>query len=455
MVYKLKDKLPFLFVCCLLAILSCTSTWIKPVVTIPGIILQVITLCLYLLFAVPIIVKLVSDIKNLKSAAKNWINVVYYLFAVYYFGITVYRFLNGMEVKENLYFAIIFFGGVALYSLFQAGLLNISGQAMEANIRWIAILLILYRFMHCTVGKMLFEHQLINVNITTGATAMLLPVLWVSCIREGLSIRQKILTTLAFCGGIVVVLTTGSRAAFLLMTVNLCITFLVNLRNGKNLLRFVALLVMASVVVVSLAVADIGDVRYSLYREMVINSSSKPMDDQDNQMDPDLPIEEEIEQDTQQFEGSEEKEQALAQSSNSDRMRQDLIHMGLKQIKLNPWIGTGDVLYNYQISETYAAVQSSHNFLIEVLCCFGVIGLGFIAVLFCLILFESKLFEKLMPRAWNTKVAMLQVRGFYLAFGFVQPTVFEPVICALFVLAIATCRAGLQELKDAKEGNKN
>lgn len=433
---KAKNKAFFLFFMVYISMLSTmTSTWVNRVLQWPILINQILTVFIYLPFVLMIIVKLVGDLKEYRSIIKRPIECIYYLFAFYYAIITGYRLLNGMEVKENLYYSIIFFGAIALYLLIRSKKIKISQSELVTNLLWVDIFFVLYRLIYCLVGVHFIENPPVNINLTSGAVAILTPFVANWLINECSTKRDKALGWLILCSNIVVVLTTGARAIFYLVVVIVGVSFLCNLNNRKGLLRAVSAVLVGCLVVAFLAMANVGEVRYSIYRQtgltisavnILDSSAENPSDSTENSVDP-------------------QKQLAEEQFSRSDYMRKDLLQRGIEQVKLNPLLGTGDVAYECQIGD-YKAIQSSHNFLIEAIICYGCIGLVIIAGLFITLIVDTKLFRRETRTKCKSKIVLILTVLFYFAFGFVQPTVFNYIICPLFVLIVAVCRKSLLEL---------
>ena len=96
----------------------------------PVILLQIFSALLYFPFGVIILWKLVQDLRDLR---KNWLNGIYYLFAAYYCVLTVIRFINGMEAKESIYYAVVIIGSLALYLQIHDGRLAMDREAYSLN----------------------------------------------------------------------------------------------------------------------------------------------------------------------------------------------------------------------------------------------------------------------------------------------------------------------------------
>jgi O-antigen ligase len=193
-----------------------------------------------------------------------------------------------------------------------------------------------------------------------------------------------------------------------------------------------------------LAACNYGTVRYALYRETGLNVSSL-FGTEDKEIQ--TPVED--------VEINEVQSSAENQIKQSDNMRGDLVKWGIEEIKKNPAFGTGNVLFRYVINEKRAFEQSSHNFVIESIICYGIVGLLLIGVMFACMLVKTDLYRKKNWYKWRDAVAMLLCVVYYFAFGFVQPTVYAPMICSLFVLLIYTfARDGLRDAQTEPAADK-
>ena len=436
------DKKFFLhFMVYMSILMSVTSTWVTNVLHTPLLINQVFTAMIYLPFALLIFIKLVKDAKECRSILKKPIECIYYLFALYYTMLTGYRLLNGMEIKENLYYSVVFFGAIAFYLLIRSKKNKIPKSDFVANLVLADIFFLFYRLIYCLVGVHFIERPPVNVNITSGVVAMLTPFVGNWLINECSSKREKVLYWLVLCGNIVTVLTTGARAIFYLLIAIIGLLFVCSLNNKKGFLRVASSVLAGCLIITILAMTNTGNVRYSIYRQtgLTINAANifdskveKPSSSTEN---PSGSTEKPVDP---------QKELAEEKKYHSDSMRKALVQLGIDQIKLNPMFGTGDVTYEYQLGD-YKAVQSSHNFLIETLICYGAVGLLIIAALFIALVVDTKLFARSIWVAWKQKVVLVLTILFYFAFGFVQPIVFSPIICPLFVFSVAMCRETVLE----------
>jgi hypothetical protein len=462
---KLQSKMFFWFYVYLSILATLRSTYVMEVIPIPMTLSRILTVAVYVPFVLAVGYKLFTDARDIKGAFKKVSNWIFYAFALYYLALCVYRYTNQMEVKENLYYSIIFFGAIAIFMLLQNGKLKLPKQELEKNLLWIAVFFIVYRLAYVLIGARFFERSPINVNLNTGVLALLLPFLGNQLTDLALSKKKTLVLWSVVVASIAVIATTGARALFLLTMVNVAAMLVIALIRRKGVLKMVTAIAAGVVIVVSLALMNVGEVRYNVYRQTGIDFSAirntfevkkptqataattpsaaptqtpteAPTAPAVTEKPTDAPIGQSPEQD---------KEAAKEQIHYSDRMRRHLVQFGIKKAKENPWFGNGDVMYWYQITEKYGFMQSAHNFLVEGIICYGIIGMTMIAALFISLLAEAKLFAKIALRRWNYTAALGLTALFYFAFGFVQPTVFDMFICPLFVLAVAACLNGLKE----------
>ncbi len=406
--------------------LTLTSTWVSKEISFPSIVSKALTLLIYIPFAAAIIWKFAVDVKNWKAKKKiSAFNGIYYGFGLYYVLISVYRLLTSMEVKENFYYTVVVMGSVALYFLISFGHFSVSRDSLKANMIGISIYLVIYRLWYEFIGSYFFDFQPINSNLLTGSLGLLLPlVIMVLCQKDG---KKKawipyITATLSS----LIVFATGARALFLLVVVSVLVMLCFQIKNKQNLIRIGTSLFASVLVITSLALFNYGDVRYALYRETGITVPSIVSQSQTNPNKSEKP------------KRPNAQKQAQEQAQRSDNMRQELVNLGLDEIKENPVFGTGNVLFLYEVNDEYSTQQSSHNFLIESMICYGAVGTVLLAVLYIVLIVTTGFFEKRGKAVRFSKIGIVLLVMYYFALGFVQPTVFDPMISPLFALAAAS-----------------
>ncbi len=450
MVNALKKYWPTAVFVYLILFSSLTSTWWNEAIPLPTSVTRIAALLVYLPFVLCIGWKVFTDLREKAFPAmlknKDLVNITFYVFAFYYAVITVYRFFAGMEVKENLYYSLVFFGSIALYLLHRGGKLPCTKEDLTTNLFAIASTVVIYHFLHSVIGYRFFAYPTVNINITSGIIAMLLPFLMRKLWQEDGTWWQKIYKIAVCIGVLVVIAATGSRAIFWLTLVSVFVALLCSLGSKEKLLKTGAVLVGVCLIFGTMVLVDVGNVRSSLCRETGISYDVLFKDDAANGNPPSTSGD----VTTQPPEDNKNQTQEQVQASNY--MRAELVKSGIEQFFKNPWIGTGDVTYTYRVGE-YVFEQSSHNFILEALVCYGVIGMLFIVVLLVGILLETKLFSKNTRKNWRTKVVFLLSMMVFFGLGMVQPTVFDLFMCPVFVLLVAKFKGALaNEEKDDSDG---
>lgn len=384
---------------------------------------QVFSLLTYLPFALLVFWKLVGD---LRKPGKNLINLVYYLLGFYYVGLSGYRLLNGMEVKENLYYSVVLFGSIAACLQIRDGRWALSQKELKSNLYGILVYMIVYKIVFTLLSVDLFGHTKllgnppINNLYSTSMLVLLMPFL-TDLIRteEG---RRGWIHALLMSLSLILILICKSRVIFML---GLCMyvgLLLVSLRSNAWK-RILAAGLCAVLVVGVLAVADVAEVRISVNRATNLFSnfykqtqSSNPNQKPDNYQ-------------------NEEQEKMETQIQQSDNMRADLMKMALEEVRKAPLCGTGDLFYTYQMS--YKTMeQTAHNFILESLVSYGLIGTAMIAVLLFSLLITSGFFAWKKYPCWQSRGGAFGMLLYFFALGMVQPSVYNTLLCPLFAVLI-------------------
>ena len=422
----------------MVGILTLTSTWVKEIFLLPNIFYKGATLFVYLPFGAAILWKMLSDIKNISIAIKKTTNIIFYGLAVFYGVLLAYRFLNSLEIKENLYYSIIFFGSVALYMLLSekyGKTKNMVGNNVVAISTIIAAVRLIEYFM---VGKLFLAYP-INMNIMTGISVLTIPFL-IDYFKTATSKKTKIFTLCLICLIILEVLTSSARMMCALLIVVLLVQLVINIKNKEVFKKLLTTCLCALLVIVLMFVCNVKNTRYAIYREFTFVKTAMVWIDEiaGTTMSDDTLDEEE------------EKVEATEQMQRSDAMRSDLMNMGIAEIKKNPLLGTGNVTYLYDVSG-YTFEQSSHNFLIEALVCYGIIGVLGIVALIISAIYKSKIISRKNKGPWQNKISILLTFAVFFAMGCLQPLVFNILVCPVFMIIFAVYDMTAQENLKIKE----
>ncbi|MBE6933671.1 MAG: hypothetical protein E7462_01265 [Ruminococcaceae bacterium] len=392
------------------------STSLDEQLKFPDRALQIFAIMLYLPFLLLILWKIASDLKCFRVTG---FNILYYLFGAYYVLLTAYRFGTGAEVKEGFYYSVVLFGVLALYALITEQKLKLDHDMFRKNLLIIVSYFVAIKVIFTFIEGRLIGNPPVNNLYSTSLLVILLPFL-IDTMRHGNTRRTKV-SCVMLSLTVVMMLVCSSRAVVLLGLAVLAGLFLLYIKNWLVVKRVLVGVSAALVIVVVMTVLNVGVVRYSLVREFNSLSAVISLEDatatvpgEDRPLDP---------------------SDALEQINRSDTMRSDLMKTGLAEVWKNPIFGTGDLYYTYDLG--YKTMeQTAHNFLIESIVCYGLVGTAMIALLLLAIFRQCGLFRKGSLKNWRVWLYIPMVTIYFFAFGMVQPSVFNTLVCPIFVVAV-------------------
>ena len=373
---------------------------------------QIFALMLYMPFMAVICWKLFCDLKHFE---KHIANLLYYVFGFYYIFLSAIRILYGMEVKENIYYSVVLFGAIALWLQLRDQRLKLANLALRENLTGILIYTIVVKVILTGLTGSLFSNEPLNNLYSTSVLVMLIPFM-IAGLKEKEG-RKNRLYPILLCLAAVLILICASRAVVMLSIGVLVVTLAVYLRERRVLVKALVSIACAAAIVASLAAMDAGRVRYSLYREFGFVIGGQADENPSDDFDDDQLIAED-------------------QTERSDSMRSDLVKLGLEEVRKNVFFGTGNLFYTYDLG--YKTMeQTAHNFIIESLVSFGLIGTLMIAAIVFFMVGGCGMFKKLTICSFRNKISVLAVLFHYFAFGMVQPSVYNALLCPLYALLMA------------------
>ena len=405
------------------------SSALNNLVPFPRFAQQIFSAMLYMPFRLMVLGKIFCDLKRFRVSG---FNVLYYTLFIYYFALTVYRVNSpASPAMESTLYAVVLFGVLALYSLITEGRLGPIRETLQRNILIIACYFIALKVIFTFLEGRLFSHLPINNLYSTSLLVILLPFL-ADTMKNGESKKAKlscVLMTLA----VALVFVCSSRAIVTLSLIVLVTLFLLHIKTLAMVKRLLAAVSAALVLVAVAATLNVGIVRYSLVREFSLLSSVIPIGKTDASM----------------IEGEDPWDMIGAQNQigRSDAMRAQLMKQGLDEVWKNPIFGTGDLYYTYDLG--YKTMeQTAHNFIIESLVCFGIVGTLMIIALLLNILRQFGFFRRKTFRSWRIWVYILVISLYYLALGMVQPSVYNTLLCPMFFIGLAYYGERLLPVRD-------
>lgn len=434
-------------ICCvliipLMSLIFLTSNWTNGIFHIPISVSRMGTLLAYIPFLCFCCIKLWSDVKHRKYSA---INAVYYLFVLYYLCLTAYRFVTGMEVKENLYYTIVLLGSVSLFLLMWERREKLNFRQLSWSVVVLSGVVAVYWVWFVYAGKAVFGNSPINNNLIGTMLLILFPVASFLMDRQKSTVCKMLLAVILI-GMSYVILTLGARSIFLLFCVELIVLLSLRVIFKQTVRRFICVVIASILLVTTLFALDHADVRYNTYRQLGIMGKPGVTESADTTPPPSEAIPPQSEAPSHD---TVIQNQAHAQISRSDKMRSDLMKTSLEQVRQNPWFGTGDVLYAYALASVGTTfMQSSHNIVLETLNCYGIVGLIIIMTLVIMILSKVGLFQFRIVGGYEQHTSLLLILVF-LAETMVQPVGYNLLILPLLMIGLAYMSIRRQRVRNS------
>lgn len=387
---------------------------------------RVVTVLVYLPFITFTVVFIVALVRKKIPFSRNAKLLVVFIF--YAAALQLYRYISGAVDNECTYYTLTLIGSISFMLLETNGFWTISKRKLTNSLLGFAAFVLLFINAYEFFFTGIVVSSPVDRNIITTLILMLLPVLCFSREEKGVIVAIRII--LIICS-ICYILLCESRAAFALLFFVLAGMVIVNWQSRKTVIMIIATTLASIAIVAIFCIADVGDSRYALERELdgFGISITGLFEDQTEE---DL-SKSEIEEETS---GSSEQA-ASSQIERSDNMREDLFNYGIEQINANPLFGTGRLTIGYYLPMAGDTFRSApHNFIIETMVCYGLAGSILLVVLFCSVIM-SLIKSTNRITGWRRYVGSACLTSVvFFTIGFVQPIVYQPVALMLFVLTL-------------------
>lgn len=238
---------------------------------------------------------------------------------------------------------------------------------------------------------------------------------------------------------ILILIISESRSGFLLLIFELILSFIISIKRKKT--KYILLPTLISIFVIALisgfnilmdsyTVSAMGIHEYSDIELMKNENKYEYNNHLKNEMNL---IDSRVQNANNYINNLEDLD-----LSDSDRMRLDLMYLGVQQVKQNPLFGTGDLYYTYAVSETQIFEQTAHNIIIETLCCYGLIG--FLQIFFILVMIIKntiKSFKKSNQTILNSPICEIGIAIIsYFTVSMVQPLGYDSLVFPILIITI-------------------
>lgn len=380
-----------------------------------------LTALLYLIFLFFIFWNFIDDFKN---GTNRFYIGIYIAFICYYSMISFYRLLMGLEAKESMYYTIILLGTFSMFRIIVNRNGFFRGNLIINEISTFAFLTIIYWIMYRIIFVKYIPYSPLNENIIAAILVITIPVIFRKLLDAFKNKKDVLICQSIIVGEITCVITLGSRAAFYLLVIELLFLLVCNLKKRTFIASWLISITCSFLIISLLFVLNVGDVRYSVYREMSIISKIFVNTNKD-------------ESTGQVVKNSDEpllvEQIAVEQIERSDTGRKGLMKRSIEQIKENPLFGTGKLFYVDTIEGIGVFNQSAHNGILETLNGYGIIGFFVILLLLYFVIFRGLFYYK----SFFKYPELTIIITVFLFYGMVQPLVYDEVILPLVLIEMA------------------
>ena len=298
--------------------------------------------------------------------------IIITIFAVYYIFITGYRFASGGNAIQSLYTAIITFTSVILFFLIDAGIIE-RKNALTDLIIAVTLINILQIIIGWSKGSIRLSPVLQNIMVYDTVMLFMAPCFFyiTQHLKElKLSKKWEILCWTNLLFSLVFITSSGSRSGMLIMAFSFVISMMINFkRKSKYLYKCFILYITAGIIMVFLYSFNIMDSRLGVTRNKLafLNEPSNNIVT--------------LEQPNEENDDAIKYEKFVKTSiTSSDDVRGTLWDKSIKEIKKNPLLGTGTMLFEIEYFDG-KLIQGSHNIILETSLAFGIIGMIFFFIM--------------------------------------------------------------------------
>lgn len=428
---------------------------------------QIVTMIIYIPLIIAFILFCIRFVKNFSMNRKLFIRtnlpkMIFIIFTIYCIYLFIYRFIMGLEYMEGFHFASRIIGAIALYFVVVDS--STSDDTMKNLLIFTAFIDTFLIFDFIFINSFRDTNILSNVLID----CCIILTLGLVCIKyfKNVNINNRLYDLVCEVHFFILIVTTmlsGSRTMFVLGAILVVYTIICVSKYKKYVISYLVVSVCSIITLLLLYNFNIGDAVFTIDKQMLFvapNIYSKVIENQnvgkendniinsDNNINDEKKVEEdknieslkqiETQIDESNLNQSEEITNERIDSiksleSNSDYMRGVLRKKGIEEVKKNVLFGTGNVYFDYMLGERKLE-QTAHNFIIETLISFGLIGTLMLAFIIIAIIFKilSSRFISI-----NDKIGLLLMCGIVGAFSLYQQMLYNYIVLPVVFFIIA------------------
>lgn len=385
--------LTILLIALICAILG--SRWIVLAYGISETFSKRLMLFLYLMLAFFLAIKIAGDYFQKKFSLVTSILHVFFIYSV--FIITI-RFVSGVEVKNTIYWTIILLGSISAAEL----VFNSSYKRQTIKIETIindftsfGLFVVAYKALYVLYLNRIIAYDPLNTNKECGIMLIVIPCSVLGYLMYG---RKKyVIGILLFS---LVILYSGSRGGLLLYAFEIVAIYTLFIRHNYKVTKWLLFLLLSAFVLSVIITLNVGNIQNYIIRALgtIAHKSSIMFS-------------------------------TIEQISRSDAGRHELYDFGYKEFLKSPLFGTGIVYFRQTINGMGVFSQSAHNFILETLDCFGLLGLMQLALLYIGVFFK-------MPKYNKCKSYFTILSIAFFGYSMVEPFLYDPFVFLTYCMAV-------------------
>lgn len=356
-----------------------------------------LTLFLYLMLMVFVLVKLCKDICTKKI---SYFSIFLLIFLFYCVCVMMIRLMSGEEIQHTIYCTLILIGSISIANIIfnKYKKKKIKIETIVDDFIAFGYILVAFKLCYNIFLSEVFLYDMINVNKECCIMLMLIP-----CSFLGYLIYERKKYVIGILLFSTMIIYSGSRSGTFLWFLELLTICFLLVRHNFKIYKMMLCIFFFVLVTAGLLIFDVGNIQqyFSRATGMFFFNTSLAID----------------------VEG---------QISRSDAGRFELYDWGYTEFLKSPIIGTGVVYFFQTIEGMGDYMQSSHNFVLEILDCFGLLGLVQVIILFIAMLLQ-------IPKNNGCKSYFIILSLVFFGYAMFQPFIYDPLAFLTYCVSVLIC----------------
>lgn len=351
-------------------------------------------LFLYFLLAIFFGIKLVKDYFYHKYTLYT---AAFHIFFIYCFFVITIRLITGGEVKNTIYWTIIMLGSISVAEFVLNSYKSEPNQIETVinDFTTFGLFVVAYKILYVIHLYKVIPYDPLNTNKECCIMLITIPCSVLGYLMYGR--KRYIIGILLFS---FVILYSGSRGGFLLLVFEFVMICALLFKNHYKTAEWLLFIILFVIIFSGAIILNVGNIQDYIIRALgtFIRKSSM-------------------------------MSTVIENISRSDAGRNELYEMGYMEFMKSPLFGTGVVYFRQTISGMGEFNQSAHNFILETLDCFGLLGLIQLIAIYVLVTIK-------MPKYNRCKSYFVILSLAFFGYSMVEPFLYDPFVFLTYCIAV-------------------